>query len=156
MQQGSAMTWEAISAIAEVCGVIAVIVTLVYLAIQIKQSTVAMRGTTINAVTDRIFQEQRWAADLADTFAKFHDPDSLTVPEKIRYLNWINSGLRNRQNEYFLYKQGSLDEQVWQASVSMIPLFLSEPIARKWWDESKSLFADDFRKFVDSLVKEVD
>lgn len=148
------MNWEAVSAIAELCGAIAVVVTLAYLSLQMKQNTTAMKGTTIDAVTDRLFQEQRWSAELADIFGKLAvDPDSLSQVERIRYLNWISAGLRNRQNEYFQFKQGSLDTQVWEASVRMIPLFLSEPSARKWWDSnSKSLFAEDFRDFVNGVV----
>ena len=149
------LDWEKYVAIAEICGAVAVIVTLIYLAIQIRQSTIATRGATINAVTDRIFQEQRWAAELADTFSKFvDDPESLSRSEKTRYLNWVNSGLRNRQNEYFLYKQGSLDEQIWRASVAMIPYFLSEPMAQNWWNNQNSLFASEFRDFVNSVVEQ--
>jgi len=145
------MNWEAVGAIAELCGAVAVVATLVYLALQVKQNTIAMKGTT-----NRLFQEQRWAADLADTFAKFAaDPDSLTQPERIRYLNWISAGLRNRQNEYFQYKQGSLDEQIWETTVSMIPFFLAETSARKWWDSnSASLFAGEFREFVNGILQD--
>lgn len=150
------MNWEAVGAIAELCGAIAVVVTLVYLALQVNQNTVAMKGTTIDAVTDRIFQEQRWAADLAEVFFKIEsDPKSVTPPERIKYLSWISAGLRNRQNEFFQHQQGSLDDQIWDATIRTIPLFLSEPSARAWWDSGRSsLFADDFRIFVNGILEE--
>ena len=44
------MNWEGVSTIAEVVGAIAVVLTLIYVAIQIKQNTAASRAQSINQI----------------------------------------------------------------------------------------------------------
>ena len=44
------MNWEAIIAVAEVIGAIAVVLSLIYVAIQIKQNTAASRAQSINQI----------------------------------------------------------------------------------------------------------
>ena len=40
------MNWEAIGAVGEVLGAVAVVLTLIYLSLQIRQNTKAMKGAT--------------------------------------------------------------------------------------------------------------
>lgn len=44
------MNWVAITAVAEVVGVVAVLITLIYLAVQIKQNTAAVSTSTYESV----------------------------------------------------------------------------------------------------------
>ena len=46
-----AVNWEAVSAIGEIVGAIAVVVTLAYLAVQIRQNTQVARSTARQAIT---------------------------------------------------------------------------------------------------------
>ena len=46
------MNWEAIGAVGEILGAIAVLVTLIYLATQIKQHTLATRAVTNSAYAE--------------------------------------------------------------------------------------------------------
>jgi len=50
------MDWDAIGAIAEVCGALAALVTLVYLAVQIKQQSEVTRAQVHQQRTDSVFQ----------------------------------------------------------------------------------------------------
>ena len=56
------MNWDAISAIAELLGAVAVLATLVYLAFQIKQANTNIPATVSQSQADN---QQRWMADLA-------------------------------------------------------------------------------------------
>ena len=60
------MNWEAIGAIAELTGALAVFLTLVYLAVQIRQNTKALQGTTLNAITAQTGEELKWASEQTD------------------------------------------------------------------------------------------
>ena len=46
------MNWEAIGAIGEIIGAIAVLLTIIYLADQIKQNTKAVKAATQQAISD--------------------------------------------------------------------------------------------------------
>ena len=47
------MNWEAVSAIGEIVGALAVFVTLIYLAIQIRQNTITVQAAANQGTTDR-------------------------------------------------------------------------------------------------------
>ena len=46
------MNWDALSAIGQTVGALAVVISLIYLAVQMRQNTRAVRGTSFQAVTD--------------------------------------------------------------------------------------------------------
>ncbi|HSK17861.1 MAG TPA: hypothetical protein VK912_01875 [Longimicrobiales bacterium] len=72
------MNWEAIGATADVVAATGVIITLGYLAIQIRQNTRAIRGATLNAITQHMQYENRWSADIGASFRKaIHQPQDM-------------------------------------------------------------------------------
>jgi hypothetical protein len=48
------MNWEAIGAVGETVGALAVLVTLVYLAVQIRQNTKAVRAAAVDSTTSHL------------------------------------------------------------------------------------------------------
>ena len=83
------MNWEAIAAVSEVVGTIAVLITFIYLAIQIRQNTEVTRvASAQNLLTNDISTHFLVASDngLADILQKgVYEPDSLTPPEQLRF-----------------------------------------------------------------------
>ena len=106
------MTIAELGAIGEFVGSIAVLVTLIYLAVQIRQNTKALSAASI----------------------------------------------RNRQNEYFLWKQGALSDDVWKASDSILPGVISRPIVKGWFksDVARNVVAAEFYEYATKLVDEAD
>jgi len=58
------MNWDALSAIGELLGATGVVVTLIYLSVQIRQNTRAIRGSTLNVLTGHHVHELRWSHGL--------------------------------------------------------------------------------------------
>ena len=50
------MNWQAIVAISEIIGTVAVVISLIYVGLQIKQSTIVARSTARQAVTELMLQ----------------------------------------------------------------------------------------------------
>jgi len=74
--------WNAIGAIGEVVGATGVIATLIYLSVQIRQNTKAVRGAALDAVTERKQFELKWSSEIAGAFRKsVENPDALTHEE---------------------------------------------------------------------------
>ena len=46
---------------------------------------------------------------------------------------WLTAALLARQNEFFQYRRGLLDREVWEASEGIIQAILSTSWARNWW-----------------------
>ena len=107
------MNWTAISTLVEVVGVIVVVVTLGYVAMQIRQSTSAILANSRQILLD---------GDLgliSDFVAYAIDPHLIgdeveLTPEDERRFTWLLiKALRIREFAWHQYKSGNLDEASW-------------------------------------------
>ena len=85
------MNWEAIGAIGEIAGAIAVVVTLVYFAMQLRQYATGLQSATFHTTMQEFNQINVAQLDptLADLFDRgMNNPDSLTSTENYQFV-WI-------------------------------------------------------------------
>ena len=113
------MNWEAVGAFGEVVGAFTVVVTLVYLARQIRGSTAANHVMAYHQA-----QQQLWSA--AETVA--NDPtlselvantigggiDTLSPPDRIRVEFLFGSFLFGMESMMGLYRKGYIDSELWK------------------------------------------
>ena len=96
------MNWEALGAIGEVVGAAGVIVTLGYLAIQIRQNAQSVRASAFQeAIRDaaQITDELSHDAELTRIwFAGQHDFEALTGEERRRFAVYCTSVFRRYEN----------------------------------------------------------
>jgi RNA polymerase-interacting CarD/CdnL/TRCF family regulator len=84
------MNWEAIGAIGEIVGAFAVVVSLIYLALQIRHSRKAAEAQSTISTAD---MASRWRgmllqnSDLSDTLAKANSNETLSPSERIKLHN---------------------------------------------------------------------
>ena len=138
---------------AQVAASVAVLATLVYLSIQIKQN-VAM----LQSESRRTLVENDRAAMLAflenrDLMEALHNGDELSYQDQFRFsLMWLLD-MRNREYEYFQYQAGVLDEAAWRSYQETIHLSFGRPRYRKWWEKvGRSATSPEFSKMVDGLI----
>lgn len=149
------MNWDAIGAIGEIIGALAVFLTLIYLATQIRQNTVAIKGSTLNSITEHKQFEIRWSSEIGSTFRKaIEDPNGLTEVEEFLMSDWLISSLVARENEYYQFRQGLLDHENWESSEKAIRMNLGYPWAQNWWHATSAVtFGDRFVDYVnDNLM----
>lgn len=149
------MNWEVIAALAELLGAIGVILTLVYLAFQIRQNTRAIKGQTLSNVTQNVFTElvPFVGENIGPIWLKaITDPDQLTNEENGQLDAWMIGSFQSRQNEFTQYKLGALDESVWKSMHRPIEENLGNPYGRKWWRElGRPRLMPEFVEFVEGL-----
>jgi len=150
------VNWEAIGAIGEVAGAIGVIATLLYLAAQIRQNTRAMSGATQDAITERKQYELRWSSDIGVAWRKsVAEPENLTEEENWQMTEWMTASFIARQNEYFQFKQGLLDQEGWDASKKIIRMCLGSRWSLNWWKEwSPTGYTESFIALVEEVLAE--
>ena len=151
------------AAIGEIVGAIAVVVTLIYLAVQVRHSkealdanTRAIRGSTLDAITQNQQTELRWSADTAHVWRKvLEDPESLTFEESWQASEWMTAALCARQNEYRQYRQGLLEEDVWESIQNVVRILLGVPWGRRWFDDyGHEVLTDDFVNVVKGILED--
>ena len=150
------MDWEAAGAIGEIVGAVAVVISVLYLAFQIRQNTQTVQGATIQGITETAQRENRWSSDLAGVFLKaVESPDSLSSLEAFQMGEWLTASMMARQNEYLQYQRGLLDQDMWDASIGVVRSIMSIDFSRKWWRSwDKTVYNPVFVAVVDEILSD--
>ena len=145
------MNWDAIGAIGEVVGALAVVLTLAYLTVQLRQNTAAVRRAANRGVVE---DANSWRyrlienAEVSEIFRTgLANPESLDANSKYRFRMLLDA--------LFAHWAHAFDSGEWEfianANVSRI---LSQPGGEWYWSRAKateSLFPAEFVEFIGSL-----
>lgn len=137
-------------------GGIAVVVTLLYLALQIRQNTKAIRSSSFHGVTDSFNEINNLLArdqSLARIFRiGMEDLDKLSDDEKVRFGFMFLSPFRVFETIYFQRESGTVDPRLWNAEKRSMQFLLSGPGARAWWRANPLSFTSEFRRFIETEI----
>lgn len=151
------MNWDAVGAIGEIVGAVAVIATLIYLTIQIREGT---RATRAAAVTDATGAVQAWymelgrnkeAADLM--FDGMANPDAFSKAKQFQFIMLVHSVFLGFQRTYFLSHAGTLDAGLRDSIGTAIQVVNRQPGIRFYWRQRKAFFQPEFVEWVESLLE---
>ena len=139
------MNWEAISAIGQLIGALAVIITIIYLAIQMKQNTAAVATSTYESTMTGFNDINVIVASTPELASIINrgcmNTDKLTETENVQF-NFI---LRCYTNQwwklYKLYDRGSLGKSEWSIFAKEAAQFLEQPGCKPFCEENR-LFLD--------------
>ena len=150
------MNWDAIGAIGEIIGALAVVISLLYLATQIRQNSRIVKGTAVHGITQTIQAELKWSSDIAQTIiTAIEHPDSLSKVEAFQLGEWTAAAMMARQNEYIQYTQNLIDADNWHGSRGILTNMMSIPWMADWWSHyDKSVFIEDFIRLVEEVLSE--
>ena len=150
------MNWEAITAVGELVGAAAVVISLAYLAIQVRQNTRSTRAASFHAVTDSFNQLNSIVAQdesLARIFQlRLQDIEQLDPLERIRFDFFILSACRIFETLFYQSRQGIGEQALWKAEEATMRSLLDNPGIRDWW-QCPFRFTPEFRGYVDKLIE---
>lgn len=146
------MNWEAVGAIGEVVGAITVLVTLVYLAVQVKRNTLALKSAAAQAVHENFanwYSSAQSDSKLLDISTKgIRDYSSLSESEKAQFIAMFMSLSSHTQNAFVKWQEGSLSVELWRGWEYVSMNFFSTPGGRLFWKERAYLFSDAFQIYI--------
>lgn len=148
------MNWEALGAIAELVGAIGVIATLGYLAMQIRQNTMAQRSAS-RLETTRAFTEWYTVVmtepELMKVWTKvFIDGSELSDEDRTKFV-WMISAMSSRIEEMFTQNRaGLIEDTVWNEYRGTMAAFLEVDVVRQWWESGATTFSNEFRQEIES------
>ena len=113
-----AVNWEAISAIGQLVGALAVVMSLIYLANEVRSNAratrLAARRSTLDAF-NRLAQQLIERADLAELYGRgLDDYESLEGADQLRFGARMHQVFRNVEDVYYQDLEGHLDPRVWR------------------------------------------
>lgn len=154
------MNWDALGATAELLGAAGVVASMVYLAVQIKQSTRTERArafqdifSSFNAHNHEMFGPEN--IDLV--VSGMRDLNSLSGGDRLRFDHLMNGYVNDVESTIFSKSAFLLgDETLENWAYALRTRFLPYAGVRAWWDEAKPLFAAETRVWVDEQISATD
>jgi hypothetical protein len=150
------MNWEVIQGLSSLVATLAVILTVVYLAIQVRRSTIATYSQTYQFATQALGEMAAIVGENKDKARIFSvgmaDPEKL---EKDEYLQFAYLGIslfRRYENVFFQYQTGMIDDDFWAGHRENLLWFFHRPGTQVWWEERRLSFSQSFREFLEKTT----
>ncbi|MGB5326252.1 MAG: hypothetical protein WBN40_12620 [Pseudomonadales bacterium] len=152
------MNWEAIGAVGEVLGAVGVILTLFYLAVQIRQNTAMMTAQTVQAsvdATQRVLLFRAEHANVRAILRKSRSDEKLSRDEFELLAAYLQATFMNFQARLQHNTRGVFDASVNESYENILVDYLEGAYVQRWWDYSKVLYGDKFRAHCDRIIERI-
>ena len=137
----------------EAIGLAAVVLSLVFVGLEVNESTRATRSATAAETTATIAEwyialgNDQQASSVLRRFVT--DPQSLTIDEQYQAVMNIHALMLILQSSFYLEEEGTLSPQIRR---SITTAMTSEPGIRFYWEQRKPIFVnEDFIAFIEQL-----
>ena len=149
------MNWDAISAVSQLVGSIAVVVSVLYLAVQLRSSTRVARVAAMDAAAAALrdvtkpFMEN---AELARIWRTgLENLEALSPDEQARFFHAAHQFLKALETIHYHYVYGLLDTQLWAGWRDLLHHYIACPGIRFYLTRRNAVFSERFRKFIAEL-----
>jgi hypothetical protein len=149
---------QSLANIGEIIGAITVVLSLIYLAIQIRQSTQAQRTENYSRALDRLAAMQS-SLSQDDQFSLIFskgvlDTTKLTPQERFRFTWSLYEAFGAFEFMFHASKTDAIPEEVWRRWSAAVAWWLTFPGVQNWWSSRPIPFTDSFTSFVESLLED--
>lgn len=159
------MSWQDLGSIGELVSAVAVVISLVYLAFQIRQNTSQIDQNT------RATQATAFDSSIAHTMAARQaifenedvsriyrdgsiDPDALSEQDRMRYRLIIHNILWSIWNLQSQTQVGGMAAETWEAQLTILRRIIATKGFRWFWSNYGAEFGESFQAVVAKIVAE--
>ena len=154
------MDFKAIGAVAEIVSAIGVIASLIYLAIQVRQNTRAVRNSTHHALTTTRLDYIALVAENPDLSRILRvgseDYAALAEDERHRFDLIMYYSFSAGENFFYQYTQGALDQGQWERWCETLRQYFTQQGIREWFASTPRRFSASFSDFLENEFKKAD
>ena len=147
------MNWDALGAIGEIVGSVAVVITIAYLAVQMRQSRRFAKSASVNQSRAAVTDFLRGLSDNAE-IAKIYsagmkDRSSLEDHERLRFDLVIFQMLRITETAYLEHQDGFISDEIWQSQWRQARPILRTVGGMESWKRQKGMVSVSFMQWVE-------
>ena len=150
------MTLSDLGNLGDFIGGLAVIVTLLYLASQIRQNTNSVLGSVESG-------DARGSSEFLQSLAEnpglariwrlgLSDPAKLTEDEGVQFVMLMGAAFYRLAGAFEQYKRGLLSAESWERYERLISRYLRSPAALDWWSRGDVPFTRSFIAYVNARI----
>jgi hypothetical protein len=149
------MTLEDLANLSDVIAGVGVIASLIFVGIQMRQSTIAIKAQIYENMTSGYLSFASVIMPYAKVFSKGisannDDFNAFSSEEKLIYFSTIFCLFKHFENMHSQYLNGLIDKETWDAWSEHIRMYFHLPGVREvWWPKRKMSFIKSFRIFLD-------
>jgi hypothetical protein len=147
-----------IANIAEVIGAFAIVISLIYVGVQVADSTRAVRSASANETSSAMSSWYLQVGNDPQSSKVYRRgiaaPETLSEDEVIQFIFLTHAVFIQYQTAYYLSQEGTLDIELQESITSAILGVREQPGFKLYWGQRNFLFKPDFRRYVDMLVAE--
>ena len=144
--------------IVELTSVVAIILSLMFLALEVKQSNQLAKAEIRQAlnVTDmEVYKVQMEEDIIAKALYKINKNIPIDDYEEYQLNEFQRFNFRDFDNSFYQYRIGLFDENVWFAYRRIIKSLLTENYIMLMWRNSNQSFSIEFQDEVSNIIKEI-
>ena len=150
------MTLEQIALLGEIVSATAVVASLIFVGVQLRQATAAIRASSSQAHSGLYTDLVRSIIDSAD-FARtwsigLQDPKALPNEDWVRFVAYASALFRLYESSRVQWLNGRLDEEHWRTIERQAVDFGHSPGLQAAWRLRSHWYSPEFRTWFDSLA----
>jgi hypothetical protein len=142
--------------VAEIVGGVALVVSLIYVGLQVRHSASAIRSASASDATTAM---QLWYIEMGTNrqagdvwFNAMRSPDPLPAQDEFQFLMSMHAAILGMQNCYLLSKEGTLDAEFRESVTTAVVAVKDLPGMVRFWSQRRGFFHAEFAEYVDSLL----
>jgi hypothetical protein len=144
--------------IADLLAATGVIISLVYVGYQLKETRKAGRAATAQARTDLGVQliAARWTTDIAELLVQsLDDPASLSKADSFKLKGFFTAHVRHCMNMFYQQREGFLDD-FWSYGVARVAVYWIKnyPLMEAEWASIRKTLPPEFVSFIDAEIEQ--
>jgi hypothetical protein len=144
--------------VAEVISAIAIVLSLIFVGLQVKQNSDAQTQTGTQAVISGYNDGNRVLTTDPDLVCIFlrgaHDYSSLSGSERVRFSSFFLAMFNVQQQIHRLRKNGDVDEDIGSGLGSQLKDIVRLPGVYEWFKTRSHWYGRDFREYIELLRSE--
>jgi hypothetical protein len=151
------MTLNDLASLGSFVSGLAVLVSLIYLATQVRQATKHTRAQISQAIVDRRvdIQMHQASAELSEIVMRGRRGDeTMTALEVARFMSWARSQFWNAEDIFLQYREGMLRKEMYGSFRSSMVNIMRGAGMQTAWESLRLSFIPDFTAFMDDTGRE--
>ena len=156
------MNLDYLANLAEISSGIIVVVTLVFLVVQIRDNTKALRATSIENFYNGYLEltaDANRVPDLAEAVQKALTGQAMNRIDNHHFCTYVQRICSNLERGLIMVNEGILDQETYDLSMPPAKMILATSASRHWYyflKNERGLFRPELHQWMESLYAEID
>ena len=150
------INWDAVGALSEAFGVIAVVASLIFVGLQIRQSTNAAKIEAVHDISTEwrgVYQAAAGDRQVAENlYLGCLDYKSLEGVELVQFNAVMHSVFHAATSTYYQYDKGALDGETFDGICRQLRQLFGLPGIKDYWVSRKEIFPVRFQTYADKEI----